>query len=131
MCLFHLYKTYPAALLTAISLRFLFLVGTNVEKDTDDVGECVEMYLHNYAGDALGTDMPSVRVIGVSSLFSRHQTGPDHLMWSSWFIFPAACGCHSFPQAEICLIYLSEACVSHGFLTAKQRLCERLSFSYC
>ena len=76
MCLLHLYKTYPAALLTAISLRFLFLVGANVEKDRDDVGECAEMYLHNYAGDALGRDMPSVRVIGVSSLSSRHQTDP-------------------------------------------------------
>lgn len=42
----------------------------DVEKDIEDVGECVGMYLHNYTGDALGTDVPSVRVIGVSTLFS-------------------------------------------------------------
>lgn len=62
------------------------------------------MYLHNYADDVLGTDISSVRVIGVSTLFSRHQTGPVHLMWSFWFIFPAAFGCHSYAQAEICPI---------------------------
>lgn len=68
------------ALLTAISPNFRFLVGMDVEKDTVDVGEFDDMYLHNYAGDALGTDIPSVRVTGVSTLFSRHQTDPVHLM---------------------------------------------------
>lgn len=74
----------------------------------------MDLYLHNFAGDALGTDVPSVRVIGVSTLSSRHQTDPIHLMWSFGFIFPAAFGCHSFPQAAICLIRLSGACVSQG-----------------
>lgn len=117
-------------LLTEIIPSFLFLQGIDVEKDTEDVGKCVDMYLHNYAGDALGTDIPTVRVIGVSTLFSRHQTGPIHLMWSFWFIFPAAFGCHSFPQAEICPICMSQACVSQGAskTAAKQRLCLRLSF---
>lgn len=57
---------------TSISPGFLFLVGLNVEKDTEDVGDFDDMYLHNYADDALGADIPSVRVIGVSTLFSRH-----------------------------------------------------------
>lgn len=69
MCLFHLYKTKPAAQLTAISQGFLFLVGVNVEKDTENVGKCVDTYLHNYAGDALGTDALSVRVIGGLPLY--------------------------------------------------------------
>lgn len=60
------------ALLTAINSDLLFLVGMDVEKDTEDVGEFGDMYLHNYADDALGPDIPSVRVIGVSTLFSRH-----------------------------------------------------------
>lgn len=78
------------------------------------------MYLHNYAGDVLGTDISSVRVIGVSTLFSRHQTGPVHLMWSFWFIFPAAFGCHSYPQAEICPIYVTSKCFSRSFSNHSQ-----------
>ena len=99
-----------------ISLSFFFLLGIEVVKDSEDVGKCVDMYLHNYIGDALGTGVPSVRVIGVSTLFSRHQTGQIHLMWSIWFIFPAAFGCHSFPQAEICPIYVT----SKEFLKPQQ-----------
>lgn len=29
------------------TLNFLFLVGMDVEKDTDDVGKCVDLYLHS------------------------------------------------------------------------------------
>lgn len=84
-------------------------MGIDVEKDTEDVSNCADMYLHNYTGDALGTDIPSVRVIGVSTLFSRHQTGLIHLMWLFWFIFPAAFGCHSFPQADVfCPIHVAK-----------------------
>lgn len=81
---------------------------------------CVDMYLHNYTGDVLGTDISSVRVIGVSTLFSRHQTGPVHLMWSFWFIFPAAFGCHSYPQPEICPIYVTSKCFSRSFSNHSQ-----------
>lgn len=76
----------------------------DVEEDTVDVGHFDDMYLHNYGADALGADMPSVRVIGVSTLFATHQTDPIHLMWSFWFICAAAFGCQTFPQAKTFLI---------------------------
>lgn len=86
------------------------------------------MYLHNYAGDALGIDIPSVRVIGVSTLFSdTRQT--QFFSWPFWFIFPAAFGCHSFPQAEISPIRLSVACVSQGVSKKPEALSLNLTLS--
>lgn len=82
MCLFRLLETQQVALLTAISFKTFFsqrefMLGNGA----GDVCDCMDMYLHNYPSDAHSMDIPNVKTIWLSALFSRNQTDPIRLMF--------------------------------------------------